>query len=213
MALTETDGIFKIAAQSGWLYRSSHTVRAFYRSWIVCFCIPAYQLSPFKVLHKTFDICYYKYSIKSISCKGDEPMKKGDSGYYTNRHSCFLLQYHLVLVTKFQTPVIRGEIKDFMEQYMTAYFKDRDLPAAGDQFHAGSRPHPVWCPATTQSCWFCQCVKVRVFKDGKKSLSGGIKTLLLETILLESQLFYRMCKWTFGRSCKAIHSKSGKEEK
>lgn len=55
-------------------------------------------------------------------------MKKGDSGYYTNRHSCFLLQYHLVLVTKFRHPVIRGEIKDFMEQYMTAYFKDRDLP-------------------------------------------------------------------------------------
>ena len=55
-------------------------------------------------------------------------MKKGNSGYYTNRHSCFLLQYHLVLVTKFQHPVLTGDVKDFMEQYMTAYFKDRDLP-------------------------------------------------------------------------------------
>ena len=55
-------------------------------------------------------------------------MKKGESGYYKNRHSCFLLQYHLVLVTKFQHPVLTGDVKDFMEQYMTAYFKDRDLP-------------------------------------------------------------------------------------
>ena len=28
--------------------------------------------------------------------------KKGRP-YYTNRHSCFLLQYHMVLVTKYRT--------------------------------------------------------------------------------------------------------------
>ena len=55
-------------------------------------------------------------------------MKKGDSGYYTNRHSCFLLQYHLVMVTKFRHPVLTGDVKDFLEQYMIQYFKDRDLP-------------------------------------------------------------------------------------
>ena len=45
-------------------------------------------------------------------------MKKGDSGYYTNRHSCFLLQYHLVLMTKFRHPVLTGDVKDFLEQYI-----------------------------------------------------------------------------------------------
>lgn len=55
-------------------------------------------------------------------------MKKGTSGYYTNRHSCFLLQYHLVLVTKYRHPVLAGEIKGFLEDYFVRYFKDRDLP-------------------------------------------------------------------------------------
>ena len=30
---------------------------------------------------------------------------KGQS-YYKNRHSCFLLQYHMVLVTKYRHPVL-----------------------------------------------------------------------------------------------------------
>ena len=30
--------------------------------------------------------------------------KKKGHPYYTNRHSCFLLQYHMVLVTKYRQP-------------------------------------------------------------------------------------------------------------
>ena len=37
--------------------------------------------------------------------------KKGQS-YYTNRHSCFLLQYHMVLVTKYRHPVLTGGVRD-----------------------------------------------------------------------------------------------------
>lgn len=37
--------------------------------------------------------------------------KKG-SPYYNNRHSCYLLQYHLVLVTKFRHPVLTGTLKE-----------------------------------------------------------------------------------------------------
>lgn len=32
--------------------------------------------------------------------------KKRGTDYYVNRHSCFLLQYHLVLVTKYRHPVL-----------------------------------------------------------------------------------------------------------
>ena len=31
--------------------------------------------------------------------------------YYTNRHSCFLLQYHMVLVTKYRLPVLTCGVK------------------------------------------------------------------------------------------------------
>ena len=34
---------------------------------------------------------------------------KKNQPYYTNRHSCFLLQYHLVLVTKYRKPVLFGQ--------------------------------------------------------------------------------------------------------
>lgn len=32
--------------------------------------------------------------------------------YRTNRHSCYLLEYHLVLVSKYKYPVMRGRIKE-----------------------------------------------------------------------------------------------------
>ena len=34
--------------------------------------------------------------------------------YYHNRHSCFVLTYHMVLVTKYRHPVLEGEIKDYV---------------------------------------------------------------------------------------------------
>lgn len=53
-------------------------------------------------------------------------MKPGKDGYYTNRHSCFLLQYHLVIVTKYRRPVITGQIKDELITYTKNYFKKQD---------------------------------------------------------------------------------------
>lgn len=38
--------------------------------------------------------------------------KKTGSDYYTNRHSCFLLQYYIVLVTKYRHPVLTGGVKE-----------------------------------------------------------------------------------------------------
>lgn len=38
--------------------------------------------------------------------------KKTGCNYYTNRHGCFLLQYHIVLVTKYRHPVLTGEVKE-----------------------------------------------------------------------------------------------------
>ena len=55
-------------------------------------------------------------------------MRKSSNGYYLNRHSCFLLQYHLVLVTKYRHPVITRDIEAFLKDYTMRYFTDRDLP-------------------------------------------------------------------------------------
>lgn len=47
--------------------------------------------------------------------------------YYTNQHSCFLLQYHFILVTKYRKPVIVIDLKKFLIDYTKKYFKDRDF--------------------------------------------------------------------------------------
>lgn len=41
-------------------------------------------------------------------------MKKNNGIYYTNRHSCFLLQYHMVLVMKYRRPVLTGAVKEYV---------------------------------------------------------------------------------------------------
>lgn len=46
-------------------------------------------------------------------------------GYYTNRHSCFLLQYHLVLVTKYRRKAITGPVRDDLLQYTEQFFSER----------------------------------------------------------------------------------------
>ena len=38
--------------------------------------------------------------------------KKENTDYYVHRHSCFLLQYHIVFVTKFRHPVLINGVRD-----------------------------------------------------------------------------------------------------
>lgn len=52
-------------------------------------------------------------------------MRLTKDGYYVNRHSCFLLQYHLVLVTKYRNPVIDDTIKTWLIDYTDNYFKEQ----------------------------------------------------------------------------------------
>ena len=53
--------------------------------------------------------------------------KKQHEEYYYNQHSCFLLQYHLVLITKYRKPAITGNLEDFLKDYTCRYFKDHEL--------------------------------------------------------------------------------------
>lgn len=54
-------------------------------------------------------------------------MRKNENGYYTNRHSCFLLQYCLVLITKYRQPVLVDELEKDLIEYTKRFFKERDL--------------------------------------------------------------------------------------
>lgn len=43
------------------------------------------------------------------------------NGYYTNCHSCYLLQYHIVLVTKYRKPVLTGKVKQTVYDAVQKY--------------------------------------------------------------------------------------------
>ena len=53
--------------------------------------------------------------------------KKFGQNYYTNRHSCFWLQYHIVLVTKQRQPVLTGFVKELVDQVIRDIFAEKEL--------------------------------------------------------------------------------------
>ena len=53
--------------------------------------------------------------------------KKKDQSYYTNRHSCFLLQYHMVFVTKYRKPVLEGPVKALIYQTIRDICEEKGL--------------------------------------------------------------------------------------
>ena len=52
-------------------------------------------------------------------------MKKNNQ-YYTNRHSCFLLQYHLVLVTKYRKKVFNNDMESYLTRFVESMMKKND---------------------------------------------------------------------------------------
>lgn len=62
-----------------------------------------------------------------------------ESLYRTNRHSCYLLEYHLVVVTKYRHPVLTGKLKDRLFELsfnvIEDYWKCRILEISTDKDH------------------------------------------------------------------------------
>ena len=106
-------------------------------------------------LYNNLFLCYY-YTIKTNGCKeGVEHMYKKKLGqtYYTNRHSCFLLQYHIVLVTKYRRPVLTGAVKELVYQVIQDIFDEKDLVilemnGEADHIHILFEADPFTAPGT-----------------------------------------------------------------
>lgn len=65
--------------------------------------------------------------------------KKAGCNYYTNRHGCFLLQYHIVLVTKYRHPVLTGEVRETVYERIRCVAENRGfnlLEVNGEADHA-----------------------------------------------------------------------------
>lgn len=67
-------------------------------------------------------------------------MKKTNGIYYVNRHSCFLLQYHLVLVMKYRRPALVGDVKEYVYRTIRETLEGRgcnvlDINGEADHVH------------------------------------------------------------------------------
>lgn len=80
-------------------------------------------------------------------------VKKKGQPYYTNRHSCFMLQYHMVLVTKYRKPVLTGEVKDLVYRIIREIFEEKklvilQLNGEPDYIHLLYEADPFTAPGT-----------------------------------------------------------------
>ena len=78
--------------------------------------------------------------------------KKTGHKYYTNRHSCFLLQYHIVLVTKYRHPVLTGDVKAVVYERINYVAESRgfhilELNGEPDHVHLLIEADPQTSPA------------------------------------------------------------------
>lgn len=61
-------------------------------------------------------------------------MKKNNQ-YYVNRHSCFLLQYHLVLVTKYRKKVFDKDMEEYLSSFINSMMEKNDCNLMTINYH------------------------------------------------------------------------------
>ena len=108
--------------------------------------------------------------------------RKSNQPYYTNRHSCFLLQYHMVLVTKYRKPVLTGEVKELVYRTIRDIFTERglnilEMNGAEDHVHILFEADPYTTPGE-----LVNVVKTKTSRFARKEYG--------ETVL--KKYFYKM---------------------
>ena len=101
--------------------------------------------------------------------------RKKDQMYYTNRHSCFLLQYHMVLVTKYRKPVLTGELKEHVYQIIRTLCRERgynilEMNGEADHIHLLFEAGPEMAPME-----FANVVKTKTARFARRDFPEEVK--------------------------------------
>ena len=72
-------------------------------------------------------LCFILYFVNGCKGLSNKMKKKNNQSYYTNRHSCFLLSYHLVLVTKYRKPVLKDKIKETVYDTIKTILEEKGI--------------------------------------------------------------------------------------
>ena len=106
--------------------------------------------------------------------------KKDNTDYYINRHSCFLLQYHIVFVTKYRHPVLTDKVKDVVYERIHYVADQRGfhiLEINGESDHV----HILMeADTTTSPAELANVLKTQTARKAR----NHFKKILLETLFL-----------------------------
>lgn len=114
--------------------------------------------------------------------------KKGQL-YYTNRHSCFLLQYHMVLVTKYRKPALTGKIKDNVYNTIRTIFDERGYNILGlngeaDHVHILFEAGPDMAPME-----LANVVKTKTARFVRRDLPDGVAGIYWKPVFWTDSYF------------------------
>ena len=133
--------------------------------------------------------------------------RKKDQLYYTNRHSCFLLQYHMVLATKYRKPVLQGKVKESVYNIIKDLCDERgyrilEINGEPDHVHLLFETGPDMSPME-----FANVVKTKTARFTRRDYPKGSWEILLETVFLDGQLFCHDCWYKQSCCCTGLHKK------
>lgn len=100
--------------------------------------------------------------------------RKSGQPYYTNRHSCFLLQYHMVLVTKYRKPVLTGEVKEIVYKTIQDIFDEKrlvilEMNGEADHIHILFEADPFTSPGE-----LANVIKTKTSRFARKQFADAI---------------------------------------
>ena len=128
--------------------------------------------------------------------------KKKGQAYYTNRHSCFLLQYHMVLVTKYRHPVLTGGVKEIVYGTIRDIFREKglvimEMNGEADHVHVLFEADPFTAPGS-----LVNIIKTKTSRFARREYG---ETVLKKYYWKPYLLFRHDSQREFSRSGSGLH--------
>lgn len=115
--------------------------------------------------------------------------RKPKSNLYVNKHSVFLLQYHIVLVTKHRKEILNGEIGEYVYENIKETLKNKkcnllEISGKDDYVHL-----LVECPPDISPAEIVQVIKIRSARFTRKNFSEEVEKYYLNNMFWEDGYF------------------------
>ena len=108
--------------------------------------------------------------------------RKPNTNLYVNKHSVFLIQYHMVLVTKYRKPVLEGEIGEYVYKTIRESLENKnchilEMNGEADHIHI-----LLESPPDVSAAEIVKVAKVISARNVRKKYSEQLKKYYLKNV-------------------------------